>query len=48
MTNVLYRVGRRRVLQSFLGRDRLYSTPEFAPLEAQARENLGRALAALR
>ena len=43
-----YRAGRRRVLEGFLGRGRLYVTPEFAPLEAQARENLEGALALLR
>lgn len=36
----LYRLGRRQVLQSFLNRERIYNTPEFAALEQQARANL--------
>lgn len=35
-----YRMGRFRVLEGFLGRPRIYTTAEFAPLEAQARTNL--------
>ena len=35
-----YRVGRWRVLQGFLARERIYTTAEFAGLEAQARANL--------
>lgn len=37
---LLYRVGRRKVLQGFLNRKRLYHTPEFSALEPQARTNL--------
>ncbi|ULH15266.1 phosphohydrolase [Deinococcus sp. KNUC1210] len=43
-----YRTGRTAVLQGFLSRDRIYSTPEFAELEAGARVNLEAALARLR
>ncbi|WP_019585468.1 HD domain-containing protein [Deinococcus apachensis] len=39
-----YRAGRARVLQSFLDRERIFTTPEFAGLEAQARVNLASAL----
>lgn len=39
-----YRLGRARVLRGFLERDRIYTAPEFAGLEAQARENLRAAL----
>lgn len=35
-----YREGRRRVLETFLQRSRLYLTPSFEPLEEQARANL--------
>jgi predicted metal-dependent HD superfamily phosphohydrolase len=43
-----YRAGRRRVLQGFLGRPRLYHTPAlFDRLEAAARRNLRRELARL-
>lgn len=42
--DLLYRPGRRNVLQSFLNREQIYSTPAFAGLEAQARRNLRRAL----
>ncbi|MDK2012872.1 MULTISPECIES: HD domain-containing protein [unclassified Deinococcus] len=42
-----YRTGRAAVLRSFLKRERLYLTPEFAGLEPQARVNLARALARL-
>lgn len=43
-----FRVGRARVLKSFLARPRLYSTPHFYPaLEQRARDNLRRALARL-
>ncbi|WP_339097049.1 phosphohydrolase [Deinococcus sp. VB142] len=41
---LLYRLGRREVLRGFLNRERLYTTPEFAGLEAQARDNLHRKL----
>ncbi|PTA68887.1 phosphohydrolase [Deinococcus arcticus] len=43
----LYRIGRRKVLQGFLKRGRIYTTPEFAELEAQARANLAVALSKL-
>lgn len=39
-----YRIGRARVLQSFLDRERIYSTPEFSELEVRARVNLTAAL----
>jgi predicted metal-dependent HD superfamily phosphohydrolase len=42
-----YRVGRAKVLQSFLDRDRIFLTAAFAPLEARARGNLKRAIARL-
>lgn len=43
-----FRVGRARILSSFLARPRLYSTPHFyARLEQRARDNLQRALARL-
>ena len=35
-----YRSGRQAVLQHFLSRERIYSTPEFADLEAAARTHL--------
>lgn len=44
---LLYRPGRKKVLRGFLNRERIYTTPEFAALEAQARENLARAVAQL-
>lgn len=40
----LYRLGRRKVLRGFLKRPHIYTTPEFAGLEAQARANLQWAL----
>ncbi|MBZ9750529.1 phosphohydrolase [Deinococcus sp. HMF7604] len=43
----LYRLGRRKVLQSFLKRERIFSTPEFAELEASSRANLAGAVARL-
>ncbi|MDL2342665.1 phosphohydrolase [Deinococcus sp. MIMF12] len=43
----VYRTGRARVLRGFLERDRLYTTPEFAGLEDQARANLQAALGQL-
>lgn len=43
----LYRSGRRRVLEHFLGRERIYTTPEFGLLETQARANLKQSLAGL-
>ena len=43
-----WNTGRRRVLEGFLGRDRIYQTPELsAALEAPARANLRRELARL-
>ena len=43
-----YRVGRRKVLESFLGRDRLYHTPSlFDTLEQAARANLRREIEGL-
>ena len=43
-----YRLGRRRILDGFLARARIYSTDYFySRLEARARENLRRALARL-
>jgi predicted metal-dependent HD superfamily phosphohydrolase len=43
-----FRVGRARILNSFLARPRLYSTPHFyAALEQRARANLRRAVARL-
>lgn len=44
---LLYRMGRKKVLRSFLDRERIYTTPEFAGLEARARVNLTAALEAL-
>lgn len=43
----LYRVGRKKVLRGFLDRERIYTTPEFAGLEAQARANLAGAVGRL-
>lgn len=42
-----YRAGRARVLRSFLDRGRIFTTPEFAGLEAAARVNLTHALEGL-
>lgn len=43
-----FRSNRRRILQGFLDRPKIYHTPEFGTrLEAQARENLRRSIAAL-
>jgi predicted metal-dependent HD superfamily phosphohydrolase len=42
-----FRVGRRKVLESFLHRPRIYLTPAFARLETAARENLRREIASL-
>ena len=43
-----WRVGRLKVLQSFLARPRIYATDAYRDaLEARARENLGRSIAAL-
>lgn len=36
----LYKIGRRKVLQGFLNRPQIYSTPEFAGLEVSARRNI--------
>ncbi|OLV17649.1 HD domain-containing protein [Deinococcus marmoris] len=44
---LLYRVGRKKVLRGFLNRERIYTTPEFAELEAQARANLAGAVGRL-
>lgn len=41
---LLYGIGRRKVLRGFLERERIFTTPEFAKLETQARENLRRVL----
>lgn len=41
---LLYRVGRKKILRGFLDRERIFTTPEFAGLEVQARVNLGEAL----
>lgn len=44
----LFRIGRSRVLKSFLARDRIYNVPEIrAELEARARANLTRRIAEL-
>jgi predicted metal-dependent HD superfamily phosphohydrolase len=43
----VYRVGRARVLQSFLDRERIFCTDQFSRLERQARSNLTRAVARL-
>ena len=44
----LFRANRRRILQGFLARERIYHTAEFHGLfEAQARRNLARSIAAL-
>jgi predicted metal-dependent HD superfamily phosphohydrolase len=40
----VYRVGRKKVLRSFLARENIYTTPEFAELEGRARQNLAGAL----
>jgi len=42
-----YRVGRSKVLQTFLDRDQIYTTQPFHHLEQAARSNLKRSLAAL-
>jgi precorrin-6Y C5,15-methyltransferase (decarboxylating) len=42
-----YRQGRTKVLQQFLARDRIYVSDAFAALEAPARANLARSIAAL-
>jgi predicted metal-dependent HD superfamily phosphohydrolase len=43
-----WRVGRARVLQSFLARPRIYATDAYRDaLESRARDNLSRSLAAL-
>lgn len=36
----LYKLGRRKVMKGFLKRPQIFSTPEFAELEASARANL--------
>lgn len=48
VANWLYRLGRRRVLQGFLSRPRIFTTAEFADLEQPARKNLQLALASRR
>jgi predicted metal-dependent HD superfamily phosphohydrolase len=42
-----YRAGRLQVLEGFLRRDRIYTTPHFAQREGRARQNLRREIAAL-
>ena len=42
-----YRAGRAKALQSFLDRERIFTTSAFAPLETRARSNLERAIARL-
>ena len=42
-----YQAGRRVVLHHFLSRERIYTTPEFANLEAPAQAHLAAALEAL-
>jgi predicted metal-dependent HD superfamily phosphohydrolase len=44
---LLYRVGRKKILRGFLERERIFTTPEFAELEDQARVNLAAAIATL-
>jgi predicted metal-dependent HD superfamily phosphohydrolase len=41
---LLYRMGRKKILRGFLERERIFTTLEFAGLEAQARVNLREAL----
>ena len=43
----LYKQGRRKVLQEFLDRPAIFATEHFIAYEAQARQNLARAIAAL-
>jgi predicted metal-dependent HD superfamily phosphohydrolase len=38
--NILYKPGRKKVLESFLSREKIYLTPEFEPREKNARNNL--------
>ncbi len=40
--SLIYRAGRKKVLRGFLNRQRIYTTPEFAELEGQARVNLAK------
>jgi predicted metal-dependent HD superfamily phosphohydrolase len=48
ITDAEYRIGRKRVLQNFLQRDRIYLTPQmFTTLEKKARQNLRAEVAAL-
>ncbi len=42
--SLLYKVGRRKILKSFLARPQIFCTPEFAGLELQARVNLNWAI----
>ncbi|ANE42744.1 phosphohydrolase [Deinococcus puniceus] len=44
---LLYRMGRKKILRGFLEREQIFTTPEFAGLEAQARVNLAGAIAKL-
>ncbi|WP_019011569.1 HD domain-containing protein [Deinococcus aquatilis] len=37
---LLYRMGRKKILRGFLEREQIFTTPEFAELEGQARANL--------
>lgn len=39
-----FRAGRRRILQSFLDRSKIYATPQFVELERRARGNLERSI----
>lgn len=43
----LFDRGRRKLLEDFLARERIFLTPYFAPLERRARENLRRELVSL-
>ncbi len=45
--DLLYNPGRKKVLQSFLKMEQIYHTPQFAPFEKQARENISRELNSL-
>ncbi|MFC6617846.1 hypothetical protein [Deinococcus radiophilus] len=47
MPGTVYRQGRAKVLRGFLERPCIFTTPEFASLEAAARRNLTTELAAL-
>lgn len=47
VSDTAYRTGRRRVLEAFLARPRLYHTAAMQPCEPQARDNLAREIARL-